>query len=141
SEGRFRHSRRQHDRRTESLMRTTIIALLSLSIAAAAVAQWEPPNAPNVPDDGGAARVYYAHSYFAGTPNMAGLGDRLSVHVQNFSALLKQVNGNCANVVLFLNGMPLKGLKPESCDASVGHVRYLLERTEDSDQVWHKLLG
>jgi ABC-type sugar transport system permease subunit len=122
-------------------MRTILIALLSLVAAAAAQAQWEPPGAPQLPDDGGEPRVYYAHSYYHEHPNIAGLDDRISIHVQNFSALLKQVNGNCSNVVLFIDGMAIKGLQPESCDSKVGHVRYLLQRTEGSDEVWHKLLG
>ena len=122
-------------------MRTTIIALLLLLAAAAAPAQWEPPGALQLKDDGGEPRVYYVHSYYHESPNLAGLDDRISVHVQNFSTLLKQVNGNCANIVLFINGMAIKGLQPESCDNTNGHVRYLLRRTDDSDEVWHKLLG
>ncbi len=31
---------------------------------------------------------------------MAGLDDRLSVHVQNFGTLLKQANGNCQGIAL-----------------------------------------
>jgi hypothetical protein len=121
-------------------MRTTIIALLSL-VATASFAQWEPPGAPQLKDDGGEPRVYYAHSYDHERPNVAGLDDRISIHVQNFQNLLKQVNGNCANIVLFVDGMAVKGLQPESCDNTIGHVRYLLHRTEGSDDVWHKLLG
>src|SRR5205823_9534649 len=111
----------QNDLRTETLMRTTVIALLSLCTAAAALGQWEPPDAPHVADDGGDPRVYYAHSYYRETPNVAGLDDRLSVHVQNFANLLKEAGGNCSNVILFINGMPIKGLKPESCDVKEGH--------------------
>jgi len=122
-------------------MRTTILALLALVTAAAAQAQWEPPGAPQLPDNGGEPRVYYAHSYYHDHPNLAGLNDRISIHVQNFASLLKQVNGNCTAIVLFINGMAIKGLQPESCDNTVGHVRYLLHRTDDSDDVWHKLLG
>jgi hypothetical protein len=73
--------------------------------------------------------------------NMAGLGETLSVHVQNFSALLKQTNDSCSGIVLFINGMALKGLQPISCDAAGGHVRYLLQRTPQSEDVWHMLLG
>jgi hypothetical protein len=122
-------------------MRTIFIALLTLVTAAAARGQWEPPNAPHLPDDGGEPRVYFAHSYFPEHPNLAGLDDRISVHVQNFSSLLKQVNGNCSNIVLFINGMAIKGLPAESCDSTSGHVRYLLRRTDESDDTWHKLLG
>ena len=122
-------------------MRTTIIAILSLAAAAAAFAQWEPPGAPQLKDDGGEPRVYFVHSYDHARPNVAGLDGRISVHVQNFSKLLEQAHGNCSNIVLFINGMPLKGLQPESCDNHIGHVRYLLHRTDDSAETWHKLLG
>ena len=122
-------------------MRTTLIALLSLFSASAALAQWEPPNAPNVPDDGGEPRVYFVHSYYQDEPNTAGLDDRISVHVQNFSTLLKYAGGDCSNIVLYINGMALKGLKPESCDLKLGHVRYLLRRTDDSDETWHRIVG
>jgi hypothetical protein len=122
-------------------MRTTFIALLAHLAAAAAQAQWEPPDAPRVADNGGEPRVYYAHSYYRETPNVAGLEDRVSFHVQNFSRLLADAGGNCTNIVLFINGMPIKGLKPESCDQKSGHIRYLLRRTEDSDDAWHRILG
>jgi hypothetical protein len=123
-------------------MRSTIVAVLSLFIAGAVLAQWEPPDAPkDLPDTGGAPRVYYAHSYYKDTPNMVGLDDRLSLHVENFSTLLKNAKGNCQGIVLFLEGMPIKGDKPESCDAARGHVRYRLLRVPEDDGPWHTLLG
>ena len=122
-------------------MRSTIVAVLSLFIATAVLA-YEPPDAPkNLPDTGGAPRAYYAHSYIPQSPKLAGLDDRLSVHVQNFSTLLKQANGNCSGIVLFLDGMAIKGDKPESCDPSLGHVRFRLLRAKDDDTAWHTLLG
>jgi ABC-type sugar transport system permease subunit len=114
------------------------MALLALAAAAAAQAQIAEPHIAN---NGGPPRVYYAHSYYPDHQNRAGLDDRISIHVQNFDALLKEVNGNCTNLILFINGMPLKGLQAESCDEVGGHVRYLLHRTEDAEDVWHKLLG
>jgi hypothetical protein len=123
-------------------MRSTIVAVLSLLLASAVLAQWEPPQAPkDLPDNGGAPRAYYAHSYFQEDPSLAGLDDRLSIHIQNFGTLLKNANGNCQGIVLFLEGMPIKGDKPESCDASTGRVRYRLLRTKDDDVAWHTLLG
>jgi len=118
-------------------MRTTLTALLLLLIAATGSATIVEKY---IPDNGGPPRVYNAHSYYD-DQNIAGLDDRLSVHVQNFPALLKQVNDNCSGIILFINGMPIKGLQPESCDKNTGHVRYLLRRTEDSEVAWHKLLG
>lgn len=123
-------------------MRSTIVAVLTLFIASAALAQWEPPDAPkDPPDTGGAPRVYFVHSYFPKASRTAGLDDRLSVHVENFSTLLKAANGNCQAIVLFLDGMPIKGIKPESCDPVRGHVRYRLLRTPDDEAAWHTLLG
>jgi hypothetical protein len=123
-------------------MRSTIVAVFSLFLATAVLAQWEPPGAPkDRPDNGGPPLVYFAHSYFKTTPTVAGLDDRLSVHVQNFKTLLKNANGNCQGIVLFLDGMPIKGDKPESCDTELGHVRYRLLRTKDDEDAWHTLLG
>lgn len=123
-------------------MRSTIVAVLSLFMATAVLAQWEPPDAPkDLPDNGGPPLVYYTHSYFKETPYTAGLDDRISIHVQNFKTLLKNANGNCQGIVLFLDGMPIKGDKPESCDTALGHVRYRLLRTKEDDDAWHTLLG
>ena len=122
-------------------MRTTFAFLMSLLIASAALAAEPPDLPPEPPDNGGAPHVYYAHSYAAGHYDMAGLDDLISVHVQNFGTLLKQVDGNCTAIVLYLNGLPLKGVKAESCDMVHGHVRYRLKRTRESDEAWHELLG
>jgi hypothetical protein len=123
-------------------MRSTIVAVLSLFIASAMLAQWEPADAPkDLPDAGGTPRVVFVHSYFPKAPHVAGLDDRLSLHVENFSTLLKAAHGNCQAIVLFLDGMPIKGIKPESCDPVRGHVRYRLLRTPDDEAAWHTLLG
>ena len=124
-------------------MRAKLLVLLGvLVVSLPAAAQWEPPNAPkNKPNDGGAPLVYFAHSYYRDRPNVAGLDDRMSVHVQNLDSLLAKVDNNCSALVLFLDGMPLKGIQPESCDKVSGHVRYRLERFSKDDSVWHELLG
>jgi hypothetical protein len=117
---------------------------LILLVSLPAFAQWEPANAPTVPDDGGTPRVYYAHSYHdhdEARVNMAGLDDLLSVHVQNFSVLLKETNQSCSAIVLFIDSMAVKGLQPHSCDPKSGHVRYKLLRTRQSQDVWRTLLG
>ncbi len=118
-------------------MRMTFIALLLLLATSANATIPE----KTILDNGGPPRVYEVHSYYDDDPYQAGLDDRISIHVQNFSNLLKQVNGNCSAIVLFINGMAVKGLQPESCDNVAGHVRYLLRRTPDAEDVWHKLLG
>jgi hypothetical protein len=123
-------------------MRAKLLVLLAVLVALPAAAQWEPADAPPVKkNDGGPALVYYAHSYFRDRPNVAGLDDRISLHVQNLDTLLARVDNNCSALVLFLDGMPLKGIQPESCDKISGHVRYRLERVQQDDGAWHELLG
>ncbi|HEX3580652.1 MAG TPA: hypothetical protein VH087_02740, partial [Thermoanaerobaculia bacterium] len=115
-------------------MRAKLLVLLAILVALPAAAQWEPPNAPpNKKNDGGPALVYFAHSYFREHPNIAGLDDRISLHVQNLDTLLSKVDENCSALVLFLDGMPLKGIQPESCDKVSGHVRFRLERVPKDD--------
>ncbi|MGH9422333.1 MAG: hypothetical protein ACRD3J_20310 [Thermoanaerobaculia bacterium] len=123
-------------------MRSTIVTVLSLFMAMAVLAQWEPADAPkDLPDNGEAPHAYYAHSYYKGSPHLAGLDDRISIHIQNFKTLLKDANGNCQAIVLFIEGMPIKGDKPESCDPITGHIRYRLLRVKEDDDAWHTLLG
>jgi hypothetical protein len=140
-------------------MRTTLVALLSFCIAALVHAQatqttagtvhvgvpdvGEPPNAPRTVDhhNGTPPRISFVHGYSSDDWLRAGLDDRISVHIDEFSTLLARANGDCGQVVLFIDGMPVKGLKPESCDSINGHVRFRLLRTPESDDVWHSLLG
>ena len=145
-------------------MRTTLVALLSICVSATLIGQTttapiattapatttakmrepgEPPDAPPTFDkhDGSPASISYVHGYDPTDWKRAGLDDRLSVHVNNFSTLVAKANNDCAQIVLFLDGLAIKGLKPESCDRLVGHIRYRLLRTNDSDIAWHALLG
>jgi hypothetical protein len=117
------------------------VLVLALLLASAPALASEPPNAPRVPDDGGPPRVYTAHSYNEDAWDVAGLGDHISLHVQNFDKLMQQTNNSCSGLILFIDGMAIKGLQPISCDLTTGHVRYRLERTPQSDDVWHELLG
>ena len=78
----------------------------------------------------------------SGRGGSAGMSDRIEVTVRNFPALLEKVSGNCHAIVLYLNGLPLRQMPPESCDQYDGSVRYLLDRVpEGNDQEWHRLLG
>jgi len=123
-------------------MRAKLLVLLAVLVTLPAAAQWEPAGAPkDRPNNGGPAVVYYAHSYFPDHPNVAGLDDRISLHVQNLDSLLSKVDENCSALVLFLDGMPLKGIQPDSCDKISGHVRFRLERVAKDDSAWHELLG
>jgi hypothetical protein len=124
------------------MRRRPILLFALLMLAATWLSAQEPPEAPaDLPDDGGPAIVTYAHSYVEGSWNRAGLNQRLSVHVQNFGKLLEKTNGNCAGIVLFLDGMPIQGLDPESCEPVEGHVRFFLRRTDQDADTWHSLLG
>jgi hypothetical protein len=72
----------------------------------------------------------------------AGLGDRLTVTVKNFPVMLSKVSGNCHAIVLFIDGLPLRQMPPQSCNQYDGTVRYLLDRVPGSnDAEWHILLG
>jgi hypothetical protein len=71
----------------------------------------------------------------------AGLGDRLTVQVQGLDRVLAAANGNCRAIVLFLNGIPVDGMPPESCDPYSGSVRFFLDRDTPNDEAWHRLLG
>jgi hypothetical protein len=120
--------------------RALILALFVALFSTTSRAQQEPKGAPRLADDGGAPFVYFVHGYYPQWDEVK-LGDRVSVHVQNFGKLLDSAKGDCAQIVLFLNGISLKGMRPESCDRASGHVRFRLLRTDDSDEAWHALLG
>jgi len=96
---------------------------------------------PTTYDPATEPRVIAATGSWHGGPT-AGLGDRLEVKVRNFPELLKKASGNCHSIVLFLNGLPLRQMPPESCNQYDGTVRYLLDRIPDgNDEEWHRLLG
>jgi hypothetical protein len=77
----------------------------------------------------------------------AGLGDELTVEVSQLEILLDRSNCvnsglDCAkqNVALFLNGMPLRGIQPV-VDIHKKTLRYPLQRTDPTKDVWAALLG
>ena len=116
-----------------SVRRSVIASLLVLCCAVSAIAQtaYDPATEPRVTQAKG--------SWHNGA---AGLGDRVTVTVRNFPALLAKVNGNCGAIVLFLDGLPLRQMPPESCSQYDGTVRYTLDRIPDAnDHEWHRLLG
>ncbi|MFL5346231.1 MAG: hypothetical protein ACJ8AT_15690 [Hyalangium sp.] len=125
----------------------------------------EPPCTPTECDDNsGRSSVYFVHSFLGGSEweeikanymrmrdfkaihskerqwMKAGLGDMISVHVANHQALSKNF-ADCDKIVLFIDRMAIEGLHPESCDNLTGSVRYRLDRTESSEDVWRVLLG
>lgn len=74
-------------------------------------------------------------------PLQAGLGERITVEVQGLEAALATVPNGCTGLILFLDGTPIRGVPPESCVPELGRVRFLLDRTPDSDAAWRGLLG
>ncbi len=76
----------------------------------------------------------------------AGFGDRILVEVEHMAEAIQKDKLNPQNLVLFLNGEALKGLKVtaiETAGQQREHYRlaFALTRTTDSDQVWRALLG
>jgi hypothetical protein len=73
-------------------------------------------------------------------PPRVGLGNRqITLTVQGLTNLVKQAGG-CEKLVLFLGGLAIKGLPPESCNPATCRVRFLLDRNEENDAAWHALL-
>lgn len=113
------------------IKRVGALLALGLLLACAAAAQTDPP-----------PRVIKARG--SNDDGSAGLSDRLTVTVSNFPSLLKQVNGNCQALVLFLAEAPLPSMPPEACDTTEGEVTFILDRIPDdekNDAAWHRLLG
>ncbi len=74
-------------------------------------------------------------------PNRAGLGDAVFLTVEGLGAHLDGDQDACEDLILFLAEVPIPGHSPEACDPYTGQVRFLLDRTSDSDQAWHVLLA
>lgn len=118
-----------------SVLRAAVVCLLATTAAFAQ--QPQPAPAPSQPvTEYAFVRNARSHMHTAA----AGLGDRLIVEVENFPKLLDAAGGNCADIVLFLDMLPMD-IPPESCDATDGTVRYVLVRNEKNDSAWHWLLG
>lgn len=74
-------------------------------------------------------------------PKLVGLGDDVTIHVPQLDELIKSASASGQQVILFLNGMPLKKLYMDGIDPSSKEVKFRLKRTEESKDVWNKLLG
>src|SRR5258706_460243 len=114
-----------------------VVASSALAQAPQPAASAAVPQAPQPPAAGAPqqpvtefALVRNARSH-SPTPT-AGLGDRMTVEVDNFAKLLESAGGNCAGIVLFLDTLPMN-LTPESCNTQDGTVRYLLQRNSKND--------
>lgn len=121
------------------MKRIVVAAAAALLITCAAAAQSKSANAPNlntVPD------TSQPHVLWVIAPGGdLSLGEALIVGVANFDQLLAEAKGNCTSIVLFLDALPMKGLEPISCDRQRGTVRFVVQRTPESDKAWHTILG
>jgi hypothetical protein len=97
--------------------------------------------APQAPAQNGEPVVRRVLSDRPSHPNRAGLGDRIVVVVERLDRLLAEAENGCAGIVLFLDGVPISGVPPVSCNESDSAVRFELDRNDDSDRAWHSLLG
>jgi hypothetical protein len=67
------------------------------------------------------------------------LGDRVVVRVTGITSL--SADARCADLRLYLDGLRLDGVAPESCDPGKGTVRFELLRNEQNRATWQALLG
>jgi hypothetical protein len=72
----------------------------------------------------------------------SGLYDHIVVVVENLAQWVAQSgNNNPANFILYLDGKPLKGIRPSIDKAFENKLRYQLMRTPESKDQWDALLG
>jgi hypothetical protein len=71
---------------------------------------------------------------------VAQLGDRVEITLQGLRGWLANSESRCESLVLFLDGIAIKGTEPDSCDPYSETVYFQLDRTHDSNEAWHVLL-
>lgn len=71
----------------------------------------------------------------------AGIGDRVRVEVDKLKDAVEQKQVDPYKLVLYLDGLELKGLYGTPIDIPAGILEYKLERTENSKPAWNTLLG
>lgn len=77
-------------------------------------------------------------------PVKAGVDQRIYVKVDDLPTLIALAGGQCANVVLFLDGAPMPGLEPTRCNPDDGTVAYQLAVNggdPNADAAWRVLMG
>lgn len=72
-----------------------------------------------------------------GVSGQLAIGGEITIDVQNLSSWAG--NHNPQNLVLFLNGRPLKGLYPEQVDLSSNKLLFHIRRTPEAKVVWNDL--
>ena len=84
--------------------------------------------------------VFTNESIKKGTTPRAGIGGRIRIKVVGLSDAIKnKLDPN--RLVLYLDGIELKGVEPSVVDVSSGVLEFKLERNADSRKAWDTLLG
>jgi hypothetical protein len=73
-------------------------------------------------------------------PDNVSLGSDLDIEVHNLAGLSDAAIKSNQKIKLYLNNHAIKGLVPE-VDSRAQTLRFTLSRTDDSKEVWNKLLG
>lgn len=71
----------------------------------------------------------------------AGIGNRIRVEIDKLKDAVDQNQVDPFKLVLYLDGLELKGLYGKPIDLAGGIVEYKIERTESSKAEWNALLG
>jgi len=74
-------------------------------------------------------------------PKLVGLDDDVTLNVAQLGNLVKTSASSGQQIILFLNGMPIKKIYADSIDPNKNELRFRLKRTEESKDAWNKLLG
>lgn len=86
-------------------------------------------------------KVIAARSTRRSDPGTVALGESIVLVVEGLDRYLTQDESRCASLVLVLDEVYIDGSQPEACDPYSGEVRFLLDRTDKSDDAWHSLLA
>ena len=129
-------------RRTcSAVLLTVFMALHAASLTAAEGAK--PPAAPP-----GSDKPRVTKAYVTPGSNSARLGDDLTVEVDKLQELLDDAAAAEKNLILYLEGRPLKDAIPLATTTKVpkskreaGTLVYPLCRTDDSNDAWQRVLG
>lgn len=122
-----------------------VIALLSLVVAPPVphILEAQSATAPapaGTPVPGPSLEVLDVQALAVEDPHSAQLGDRMEIHLQGLRGWLQNSESRCESLVLFLDGIAIKGTEPDSCDPYSEKVYFQLDRTSDSDDAWYVLL-
>jgi hypothetical protein len=70
-----------------------------------------------------------------------GMGERLSVYIDNLQDAMRQDSIDPAKLILYLDGHPLWNVHGQLLNADSGRVEFRLERADTSQEAWVTLLG